>query len=402
MMLSRTNRQRALVAVVEVLALSAWFSATAVVPTLRFEWGIGATAAVWLTASVQIGFVAGAITSTVFNLADRITPQHLLAASALGAAACTAALALVASGSPRRSRSQIPHRDVPRRRLSGGDGVDGVMVGIHRSRPYVRGSAGSTDHRLRPPTPHHRPRTAALENGDAGRGGTDCGGRRRRPRGGSARPPSGRPHGRPESALRARPAHRPRSAADQSRLFRAHVGALRPVDLAADVRRRRPGRTRRRGPWGRPGSSRSALSESQGPSDAYWVVGRQTVRPPSGGGGGAGDQRNLLRGITTILRRPDAASRGLPLGVGYRRHRRLRCLLHRAQRDDGHPVRRHRPDRADRDRLPVDRCHHPTRSCRRRTDRLAIRISASCTRPPARCPSDVGPTPPPPTQGAKQ
>ena len=98
MMLSRTNRQRALVAVVEVLALSAWFSATAVVPTLRFEWGIGATAAVWLTASVQIGFVAGAITSTVFNLADRITPQHLLAASALGAAACTAALALVASG----------------------------------------------------------------------------------------------------------------------------------------------------------------------------------------------------------------------------------------------------------------------------------------------------------------
>ena len=97
-MLSRTNRQRALVAVVEVLALSAWFSATAVVPTLRFEWGIGATAAVWLTASVQIDAFAGAITSTVFNLADRITPQHLLAASALGAAACTAALALVASG----------------------------------------------------------------------------------------------------------------------------------------------------------------------------------------------------------------------------------------------------------------------------------------------------------------
>ncbi len=64
MTLSRTNQQRALVALVEVLGLSVWFSATAVVPTLRAEWGIGATGAVWLTASVQIGFVAGAITSS--------------------------------------------------------------------------------------------------------------------------------------------------------------------------------------------------------------------------------------------------------------------------------------------------------------------------------------------------
>ncbi|MFY9917555.1 MAG: MFS transporter, partial [Mycobacterium sp.] len=87
-MISRTSQQRALVAVVEVLGLSVWFSATAVVPSLRSEWDIGAMAAVWLTASVQIGFVAGAITSTVFNLADRVAPQNLLAASALGAAAC--------------------------------------------------------------------------------------------------------------------------------------------------------------------------------------------------------------------------------------------------------------------------------------------------------------------------
>jgi MFS family permease len=98
MMLSRTNQQRALIALVEVFGLSVWFSATAVVPTLRSEWGIGATAAVWLTASVQLGFVAGAITSTVFNLTDRTTPQNLLAASALGAAACTAALAFFATG----------------------------------------------------------------------------------------------------------------------------------------------------------------------------------------------------------------------------------------------------------------------------------------------------------------
>jgi MFS family permease len=97
-MLSRINRQRTLIALVQVLGLSAWFSATAVVPSLRSEWGLGATASVWLTASVQVGFVVGAIISTVFNLADRTTPQNLLAASALGAAACTAALALLVTG----------------------------------------------------------------------------------------------------------------------------------------------------------------------------------------------------------------------------------------------------------------------------------------------------------------
>src|SRR5829696_9660518 len=96
--LSQVYRQRALIALVEVLGLSVWFSATAVVPSLRSEWGIGSTAAVWLTASVQIGFVAGAIISAVFNLADRTTPQYLLAASALGAAACTAALAVYVTG----------------------------------------------------------------------------------------------------------------------------------------------------------------------------------------------------------------------------------------------------------------------------------------------------------------
>ena len=95
---SSTNQQRALIAMVQVLGLSVWFSATAVVPSLRTEWGIEPTAAVWLTASVQIGFVVGAVTSTALNLADRFPPQYLLAASSFGAASCTAALAAVSGG----------------------------------------------------------------------------------------------------------------------------------------------------------------------------------------------------------------------------------------------------------------------------------------------------------------
>ena len=80
------------------MGLSVWFSATAVVPSLRAQWGIGPAAAVWLTAAVQVGFVAGAVTSSVFNVADRIMPQRLFAASALSAATCTAAMAVFANG----------------------------------------------------------------------------------------------------------------------------------------------------------------------------------------------------------------------------------------------------------------------------------------------------------------
>ena len=164
MTLSRTNQQRALVALVEVLGLAVWFSATAVVPSLRSEWGIGATGAVWLTASVQIGFVAGAITSAVFNLADRVTPQNLLAASALGAAACTAALACFATGLACGGPAEIPYRDVPGRRLSGGDEADGFVVRIRRSRPLVRDSDRSAHPWLRVTPSDQRPRAAALEN----------------------------------------------------------------------------------------------------------------------------------------------------------------------------------------------------------------------------------------------
>lgn len=95
---SQTNRQRALIALVEVLGLSVWFSATAVVPSLRLEWGIGSAAALWLTAAVQIGFAVGAVASAVLNLVDRTLPHYLLAASALCAATCTVALAAFATG----------------------------------------------------------------------------------------------------------------------------------------------------------------------------------------------------------------------------------------------------------------------------------------------------------------
>ncbi|MGW6204403.1 MFS transporter [Streptomyces sp. NPDC055089] len=88
--------QRGAIAAVQVLGLAVWFSMSAVVPSLRTDWGLTAGGAVWLTASVQIGFVVGAVASAALNLADRIPSQRLLAASAAAAAVCTMVLALAA------------------------------------------------------------------------------------------------------------------------------------------------------------------------------------------------------------------------------------------------------------------------------------------------------------------
>ena len=46
-------------ALAELLGMTLWFSATAVVPTLQQDWQLTSTGAAWLTMSVQVGFVAG-------------------------------------------------------------------------------------------------------------------------------------------------------------------------------------------------------------------------------------------------------------------------------------------------------------------------------------------------------
>ncbi len=77
-----------------VLAMSTWFSATAVIPQLRDEWGLSDSYAAWLTISVQLGFVAGAVVSSVFNLADILPAQKVVFAGAAGAAAANLGLLL--------------------------------------------------------------------------------------------------------------------------------------------------------------------------------------------------------------------------------------------------------------------------------------------------------------------
>jgi MFS family permease len=90
--------QRGLIALVLVLAMAVWFSASAVVPALATQWHLSAGSAAWMTAPVQAGFVLGAVGSAVLGLADRIRPHLLVAGCAAGAAGCTLVMALFADG----------------------------------------------------------------------------------------------------------------------------------------------------------------------------------------------------------------------------------------------------------------------------------------------------------------
>jgi MFS family permease len=89
------DRRRALVvvAVAELLAMSLWFSATAAAPELAAEWGLTPGETALLTTAVQLGFVAGALLSSVLTLADVVRPRYLFAGSALAGAAFTALIA---------------------------------------------------------------------------------------------------------------------------------------------------------------------------------------------------------------------------------------------------------------------------------------------------------------------
>lgn len=79
--------------------MSVWFAGTAVLPQLMKAWQAELGLASWLTLAVQLGFVAGALLSAIFNLADVFHAPRLVVVSMLAAAAANAGFALTAAGS---------------------------------------------------------------------------------------------------------------------------------------------------------------------------------------------------------------------------------------------------------------------------------------------------------------
>jgi MFS family permease len=87
-------RQLAALSLAELLALSLWFSASAVLPALQREWALGPGGSAGLTIAVQLGFIAGTLASALGNLPDVWPPRRFMAGSAVLGAAANGALAL--------------------------------------------------------------------------------------------------------------------------------------------------------------------------------------------------------------------------------------------------------------------------------------------------------------------
>lgn len=84
------TRTLSLLAIGLMLAMTTWFSTSAVLPELRVRWDLSTNAASMLIVVLQLGFVAGALTSAATGLADRVSPRHLIVGSAVLAAGSNA------------------------------------------------------------------------------------------------------------------------------------------------------------------------------------------------------------------------------------------------------------------------------------------------------------------------
>ena len=91
-------RNLSFLALGSLLAMTLWFSASAVVPQLTAEWDLTHAQRSWMTMSVQVGFVVGALLSAFLNLPDRFTVRYVFAVSALIGAFLNAAIPVLGQG----------------------------------------------------------------------------------------------------------------------------------------------------------------------------------------------------------------------------------------------------------------------------------------------------------------
>ena len=367
--------QRGLIALVLVLAMAVWFSASAVVPALASQWHLSAGAAAWMTAPVQAGFVLGAVGSAALGLADRIRPHLLVAGCAAGAAACTLVMALFADG----PLAAVPLRFATGAFLAGvypvcmklmaswsppvgralamGALIGGLALGS--ALPHLIDGLGRLNWRAVLAAAAATAFCAAIVAGALVRPGPQF--------------PAGGGTGRGRYALAMFAARGPRLV---NLAYFGHMWELYalwtwlPTFLAAS----------RTTTTGLPAAGASGI-------DAFLAIG---VAGLAGCllGGWAADRAGraataaaalAVSGTCCLLsplvlhRGPSVAAR-LHRGVGRRGHRRLRRILHAAQRTRRPPLPRHRADHPDRDRIRPDHRHDPGHSADRRRHRLALRL----------------------------
>jgi MFS family permease len=86
-----------LLSISELLAMSLWFTGTAVLPQVTSIWHANIALGSWLTVAVQIGFAVGALAFALFNIPDIFSPIKVLSVSAIAAAAANAGFAFWAT-----------------------------------------------------------------------------------------------------------------------------------------------------------------------------------------------------------------------------------------------------------------------------------------------------------------
>jgi MFS family permease len=95
---SEPLRVLAIIAIAQVLALTLWFSATAVAPVLQATWELSVGDVGALTLAVQLGFVIGALGLAVFNVPDLVPSRYLFCLCALIGAAANGIIPLLDAG----------------------------------------------------------------------------------------------------------------------------------------------------------------------------------------------------------------------------------------------------------------------------------------------------------------
>ncbi|MCH8816013.1 MAG: MFS transporter [Chloroflexi bacterium] len=90
--LSRRPRMVALLAFSTLLAMSAWFSTSAVRPALSLDRGYTSAELTWMAVAVPAGFAVGTLVVAFLNLPDIFRPQRVFFAGTVGAAVSTISL----------------------------------------------------------------------------------------------------------------------------------------------------------------------------------------------------------------------------------------------------------------------------------------------------------------------
>ena len=92
-------RSVSLLLAAEVAAMALWFVSSAILAGIRVEFNISEAQGAALSSAVQLGFVAGAVLSAVFGIADRFDPRRVFACAAITAGIVNALLLITHPGS---------------------------------------------------------------------------------------------------------------------------------------------------------------------------------------------------------------------------------------------------------------------------------------------------------------